>query len=345
MDEALADGVAAKGVDSHHHLWVPDPYRFPWLAKPGLDALNRPFSLADLAAAVAGTDIGTTVVVQAADDTTETGELLALADDPTESGATFRHGTLPGHSSRPRIAGVVGWLDIDDPAAPARLARLLGGPGGQRLAGIRANLRGMRDPNWLTGPIPARALRRLAAEGLSLDVLAGPPALPAVAAVAAANPELRVILDHAGHPPLGAPHGQFAAWGTSIRTLARVPNVAVKFSGLVTRAAGMRWNADDLRPVADILLTAFGEDRLLFGSDWPICLLSAPYAEVAAAAREALSGADPVRIFGANARSWYRLRSPTADRTKGRECAGLSRAAGGSGSQEAGRQPARDCPR
>src|SRR5262249_24759932 len=108
-------------------------------------------------------------------------------------------------------------------------------------------------------------------------------------------------------PPLGALPGEFAAWAESMRVLAGHPNVAVKFSGLVTRAAGVRWHAHDVRPVAEILLTAFGEDRVLFGADWPVCLLSAFYGHVAATARKALSGADPSRIFGGNARRWYRL--------------------------------------
>jgi L-fucono-1,5-lactonase len=283
-------------VDGHHHLWVPDPVRFPWLTKPGLTGLNRPFGLADLAAAAAGTGIGATVAVQAADDTAETEELLALAD-----GASVPRPGVPA------VAGVVGWLDLRDHDAPGVLARLLAGRGGPRLAGVRANLRGAPNPGWLTGPVPAAALRRLAAEGLALDVLAGPRELPAVTAVTAAHPELRVILDHAGHPPLGAPPWEFAAWAASMRALAGHSNVAVKFSGLVTRAAGLRWHAEDLHPVAEVLLTAFGEDRVLFGSDWPVCLLSASYADVAATAREALSGASPGHVFGGNARRWYRL--------------------------------------
>jgi L-fuconolactonase len=280
-------------IDSHHHLWVPDPRRYPWLSAPSLAALNRPFGTADLAAAAAGTGIGATVVVQAAEDVTETEELRA---GPAAAG--------PGLV----MAAVVGWLDLADPGAPDRLARLLAGPGGRRLAGLRANLRDTGDPGRLAGPVPAAALRRLAGEGLALDVLAGPPGLAAVTALAAAHPDLRVILDHAGHPPLGAPAAELAAWAASVRRLARHPNVAVKFSGLLTRAAGVRWDAADLRPVAETLLAAFGEDRVMFGSDWPVCLLSASYAEVAAAAREALSGADPGRVFGGNARSWYRLR-------------------------------------
>ena len=288
-------------VDSHHHLWVPDPGRFPWLAKPGLTRLNRSFGLADLAAAAAGTGIGATVVVQAADDITETEELLAQAD---KGSAHFPRA--------PTVAGVVGWLDLADHGAPGTLARLLAWPGGQRLAGVRANLRGAPFPGWLTGPAPVAALRRLAAEGLALDVLAGPRELPEVTAVTAANPGLRVILNHAGHPPLGAPSGEFAAWAASMRVLAGHPNVAVKFSGLVTRGAGTRWPAEDLRPVAEILLTAFSDDRVLFGSDWPVCLLSACYADVAATAREALSGASPARVFGGNARRWYRLADASA---------------------------------
>jgi L-fuconolactonase len=286
--------AADADIDSHHHLWVPDPRRYPWLAQPSLAALNRPFGLSDLAAAAAGTGIGATVVVQAAEDVAETGELLRAAD----GGAMVADVV---------VAGVVGWLDLADPGAPDRLAGLLAGPGGRRLAGIRANLRDVPGPGWLAGPVPAAALRQLAAEGLALDVLAGPSALATVDSVAAAHPGLRVILDHAGHPPLQAPAAEFAAWAASVGRLARHPNVAVKFSGLLTHAPGVRRAAADLRPVAETLAVTFGDDRILFGSDWPVCLLAASYAEVTAAAREALSGMDASRVFGGNARSWYRL--------------------------------------
>jgi L-fucono-1,5-lactonase len=288
----VADADA--GIDGHHHLWVPDPRRYPWLARPSLAALRCPFGLSNLAVAAAGTGIGATVVVQAAEDIAETGELLRADGDDGDDGDDAT------------VADVVGWVGLAGPGAPDQLARLLAGPGGRRLAGIRANLRDVPGPGWVAGPAPAATLRRLAAEGLALDVLAGPSALATVDAVAAAHPGLRVILDHADHPPVQAP-AEFAAWAAAVRRLARHPNVAVKFSGLLTRAPGVRWAAADLRPVAETLAVTFGDDRILFGSDWPVCLLAASYAEVTAAAREALSGMDASRIFGGNARSWYRL--------------------------------------
>lgn len=290
-------------VDSHHHLWRPDPRRYPWLAGPGLAALNRPFGRADLAAAAAGTGIGAAVVVQAADEVTETVDLLALAGSAGGRGVR----TGPG---APRVVAVVGWADLRDPGAPAWLDRLRAAPGGARLAGVRASLRGVPDPGWLAGPGPAAALRHLAARGLSLDLLAGPPALTAAGTAAAGHPGLRVILDHAGHPPL-ADRTALGAWAASVRRFARHPNTAVKFSGVWTRAPGARWDPGDLRPVAETLLEAFGPGRVMFGSDWPVCLLSASYPEVVAAARAALglAGADEQRVFGGNARAWYRLPS------------------------------------
>lgn len=269
-------------VDSHHHLWVPNPRRYPWLARPELAAVNRPFGLAGLTEATASAGIGATVVVQAADDTNETRELLRLA-----------RGTM--------VAAVVGWLDLAGPDAVAQLSRLRTGPGGERLAGLRVNLRDDADPGWLAGPVPATALHRLAAADLTLDVLAGPPALPAVATLAVAHPALRVILDHAGHPPSSADAAGFAAWETAMRRLGGCPNVAVKFSGLAGRPLAA------LRPVAETLAVAFGEGRVLFGSDWPLCLLSAGYADVVAKAREALSDLDRRLVFAANAMTWYRL--------------------------------------
>jgi L-fuconolactonase len=286
--------AGSSGVDSHHHLWRPDPRRYPWLDRPQVAALNRPFGYADLARAAAGTGIGATVVVQAADDPAETADLLADA-----GGGPIAPGGL-------RVAGVVGWVDLANPGADDVLARLRSGPGGRLLAGVRANLREAADPGWLAGPVPAAALRSLAAVGLALDVLAGSAALNEVAAAAAAHAELRIILDHAGQPPLGD-RTALDAWAVSIGRLARHPNVAVKFSGLLTRAPGTAWNPAALRPVVGTLLGAFGQDRVMFGSDWPVCLLAADYARVVVTAREALAGADTDRVFGGTARAWYRL--------------------------------------
>lgn len=167
--------------------------------------------------------------------------------------------------------------------------------------GVRANLRDVADPGWLSDPVPAAGLRRLAGLDLCLDILAGPRALPSVAAVAAAHPGLRLIVNHAGQPPLGgAPSaGAFDLWAASIRRLAGHGNVAVKFSGLLSPTTG----TGHLRPVAETLLSAFGEDRVMFGSDWPVCLLSASYRDVLAAARAVLAGAGTGRVFGGNARS------------------------------------------
>ena len=308
------------GVDSHHHLWRPDPRRHPWLFRPEVATLNRPFGYADLARAAAGTGIGATVVVQAADDPGETADLLAdagacLLDQAEGPGRTGRAagadhpggaGSPVGAGSTLQVAGVVGWVDLAGPGAADALARLRSGPGGPLLVGLRANLRQAADPSWLAGPVPAAALRSLAVLGLALDVLAGSAALDAVAATAAAHPELRIILDHAGHPPLGD-RTAMDAWAASIRRLARHPNVAVKFSGVLTRAPGTAWGPADLRPVAGTLVGAFGQDRVMFGSDWPVCLLAADYARVVVTAQEALAGADADRIFGGTARAWYRL--------------------------------------
>lgn len=286
-------GSAAGWVDAHHHFWDPRRRDHPWLAKPALAALRRRFGPTDLVEAISGSGIGATIVVQAADDAGETADLLAQAD------------------GRP-VAGVVGWVDLPHQGATTYLEEWRDTPAGDRLVGVRANLRG--PLGWApTDSTAASSLRRLAALDLTLDVLASPGSLPVVEAVAAAHPSLRVVVDHAGQPPSGGDRRPGRAsspdleWATAIRRVARRDNVAVKFSGLVTRAPGVRRDAAELRQIAETLLDAFGDDRVLFGSDWPVCLLTASHGTVLAIARAVMAGADPDRVFGGNARAWYRL--------------------------------------
>ncbi len=275
-------------IDAHHHVWDLEVRDQPWLAGPGLEPIRRSFTVDDLRPSARAAGVGATVLVQTVDVAAETPEMLALA------------------AADPLIAGVVGWTDLTSPAAAGELARLVGGPGGERLAGIRHQVQSEPDPDWLRRPDVIRGLRAVAAAGLAYDLVIRPHQLPAAAYAAAAVPGLTVVLDHAGKPEIG---GDLGRWTADIRALAALPNTMCKLSGLVTEAPrGAQPPA--FAPVADVVLGAFGAGRVMFGSDWPVCLLASEYAGVLALARSltaGLSAAEQAAVFGATAARAYQL--------------------------------------
>ena len=236
-------------------------------------------------------------MVQTVPDPAETPELLALA---ARSGQ-------PGRP--PRVAGVVGWVDLTDPGVADALAALSAAEGGDRLVGIRHLVQSEDDPQWLCRPDVRNGLRAVAAAGLAYDLLTLPHQLPAAAATARELPDLRFVLDHLSKPPIA--RGEPRPWADELRALAACPNVAAKLSGLVTEADWRTWTVADLRPYAEVALDAFGPARLMFGTDWPVCLLAADsYGDVVAAARELTAGLSEDErgdVFAGTARRWYRL--------------------------------------
>lgn len=277
-------------IDAHHHVWDLDVRDQEWITGPELAPLRRDFTAAQLAPLARAEGVGATVVVQTVADAGETPELLALAvrDD--------------------LVGAVVGWTDLTAPDVAERLARLRELPGGRYLAGIRHQVQSEPDPDWLTRPAVLRGLRAVAAAGLAYDLVVLPHQLPAAARAAAAVPELVFVLDHLGKPPVAA--GGPAPWADAVRGLASRPNVTCKLSGLVTEADRASWQLDDLRPYADTVLAAFGPDRMMFGSDWPVCTLAAGYGEVVASARaltRALSPAELTAFWSGTATRVYGL--------------------------------------
>jgi L-fuconolactonase len=275
-------------VDAHHHVWDLGVRDQPWLAGPELAPIRRTFTVDDLRPGAQAAGVGATVLVQTVTVAAETPEMLALAD------------------ADPFVAGVVGWTDLTSPAIADELARLAAGPGGGRLAGIRHQVQSEPDPGWLRRPDVIRGLRAVAAAGLAYDLVILPHQLPAASHAAAAVPGLTLVLDHAGKPRIG---GDLRGWATDIRQLAARPNTVCKLSGLVTEAPrGTRPPA--YAQVADVVLDAFGAERVMFGSDWPVCLLASDYAGVLALARSLTAGLSPAEraaVFGATAARAYRL--------------------------------------
>jgi L-fuconolactonase len=261
--------VTGRRVDAHHHLWQTSVRRHAWLDGDETAAIRRDFTPDDLRAAALGIDA--TVLVQVLPDFEESVEFLATA------------------AAEPLIAGVVGWIDLT--GSPSEdLGRLRSAPGGELLAGIRHLVQAEPDPRWLEREDVLAGLAAVRDAGLVYDLLVLPRQLPAATAAVRALPELTFVLDHLAKPPIAS--GQLEPWATELATLAKEPNVVAKLSGLVTEA-GRPWRAEDLRPYAETALTAFGPDRLMLGSDWPVCLLAGTYAEVMDAADSLLAGLTP----------------------------------------------------
>ncbi|WP_425576432.1 amidohydrolase family protein [Streptomyces glaucosporus] len=259
-----------------------------WLAADGLAPLRRNFLLADLVPEAAAAGVDATVVVQTVTVPEETPELLALAD-----------------ADNP-VAGVVGWTDLTSPGVADALAGLRERPGGDRLVGIRHQVQGEPDPRWLLRPDVARGMRALSEAGLVHELVVLPHQLPAAVEAAAAHPDLVFVLDHLGKPPVA--DGRSEPWAGDLRRLAGLPNTVCKLSGLVTEARRDAWTVADLRPFADTALEAFGPRRLMFGSDWPVCLLAASYGRVVDTARALtahLAPAERAEVFGGTAARVY----------------------------------------
>lgn len=286
MDEGTAPVTLR--VDAHHHVWDLRRRPQPWI--DDLPPLRRSFSFDDLEPDLVDARIDATVLVHTVASIEETFELLALA------------------AQRPRVAGVVGWFDLVSPDLADEIGRARRAPGGRYLVGARHQLQEEPDPRWLARPEVRDGLRTLAAHGLTYDLVVSAHQLPLVLDTVRALPEVRFVLDHAGKPPIAG--GELSDWRRDLAALSRSANLAVKLSGLVTEADWARWTVERLRPVADRVLEYFGPDRTMFGSDWPVCLLAAPYQRVVEASRELVAGLDESgrrHVWGATAAHWYGL--------------------------------------
>jgi len=273
-------------IDAHYHVWDLSVRDQDWISGPEMAAIRRDFSLDDLRPAARAAGVTATVLVQTVTVPDETPEMLALA------------------AADPLVAAVVGWTDLTSPAVADDLARLAALPGGRALAGIRHQVQSEPDPDWLRRPDVIRGLRAVAAAGLCYDLLVLPHQLPAACYAAAAVPGLTMVLDHAAKPPVG---GDLASWADGLRALAARPNTVCKLSGLVSQAPADTPQSAFV-PVADAILNEFGPQRTMFGSDWPVCLLAAGYAEVvrlAAFLTGGLSAADQAAVFTQTAARVY----------------------------------------
>lgn len=272
-------------IDAHQHFWRLDRGDYGWLT-PKLARLYRDFGPNDLAPLLATAGIDQTILVQAAPTIAETEYMLSLAD---------AHGF---------IRGVVGWVDFDSPAAPEALSRLAQHP---KLVGVRPMIQDIADANWMLKPSLAPAFDAVIAEGLAFDALVFPRHLQPLLRLAERRPELRIVIDHGAKPAIA--ERSFQPWADEIATIARESSAYCKLSGLALEA-GRRWTVDALRRYVDHLIACFGPERLIWGSDWPVCTLAASYGDWLAASKELLahlSEDERTAVFGGAAQTFYRL--------------------------------------
>jgi L-fuconolactonase len=278
-------------VDAHHHLWDPDVGTYDWMTG-GYAPLRRLYGVDDLVRAIGQTGVEVTVVVQVRHDVLETFELLALAGP-----------------DRP-VRGVVGWLDLTEPdRITDQVEAFRSSPNGSALVGIRHLVQDEPDPEWLLRQSVQESLDTLGRLGLAYDLVIRPAQLAASVETARAHPTTRFVLDHIAKPRMAA-GATDPEWERFMPSLAELPNVWCKLSGLVTEADWVHWAIDDIRPYADRIYDWFGEDRLLFGSDWPVCEVAATYGQVFDLVGELLAGVTETaraKIMGENATAVYRI--------------------------------------
>jgi L-fuconolactonase len=296
----VTDDIAV--VDTHQHFWDLTAHDQPWLRQAGYPQLLRNFGPGDLRPLARAAGVSATVVVQTLIHPAETPELLEIA------------------AAEDLVAGVVGWVDLLDPAAAGALAALQARPDGAWLRGIRHPLL-VEDDEWLRQPAALRGLAAVEAAELCFDVVVRPSQLPAAIAAARARPGLTFVLDHLGNPDLSSGLRPDEGWLRAITELAALPNTVCKLSGILGEPApaghdpgpgepGPGPAVVHLVPWYDAVLQAFGPGRLMFGSDWPVCTVSAPYHSVLSAARALtaeLSAAERRELFARTARRVYRL--------------------------------------
>ncbi|MGW5656815.1 amidohydrolase family protein [Streptomyces humi] len=281
-------------VDAHHHVWDLDRRPQPWLDEPGHEPIRRSHGIDDLRRAadrpLAGRRLTSTVVVQCVTSVAETAELLDLA------------------AQDPLLGAVVGWADLTSPAVGDVLDELRSKPGGGYLRALRHLVQGESEPQWLQQPSVERGLRAVQHRGLGYDVLIRSHQFDQAIRLAQRFPDLPLVLDHAGKPPVGQP--SLPDWARDVRALARYPQVRCKVSGLITEADHYTWTFDDIRPVWDTLLAAFGPERLMFGSDWPVCVLAGGWSRWAATVEHLLDDCSPHErhaVLCETATAFYRL--------------------------------------
>jgi L-fuconolactonase len=276
-------------VDAHHHFWRYSPAEYGWI-DDRMATIRRDFLPADLQREMRAAGVDAVVSVQARQSVEETRWLLDLA------------------TQNPFIAGVVGWVPLVSPSVAAALAQFAAHP---KLVAIRHVLQDEPDPRFMLRTDFQAGIRSLRAFNLTYDILIYERHLPQTAELVDRHPEQPFVIDHMAKPLIK--ERTIEPWVRGMRELARRPHVCCKLSGMVTEIGRPHWSIADLRPYVDVVLDAFGPERVLFGSDWPVCLVACGYPcwmEIVQELIAPLSPTERAAILGDNARRVYRLKGP-----------------------------------
>ncbi len=276
-------------IDSHHHFWHYTEADYGWIP-PEWSLIRRDFLPAELHQEISAAGVDGVVSVQARQSLEETDWLLDLA------------------ASHSFVRGVVGWVPLIAPDLEAHLDRLAAHPAAAKLRAFRHVLQAEPDDAYMLRDDFNRGIATLARRGLAYDVLILEKHLPYTLAFVDRHPDATFVLDHIAKPRIAA--GELEPWAKNLRELARRPHVACKLSGLVTEADVTSWTPAQLQPYLDVVLEAFGPSRLLFGTDWPVCLAGVDYARwksIIEASVAGLSATEKDAVLGGNAQRLYRL--------------------------------------
>lgn len=274
-------------IDSHQHFWHYNPKELVWM-NDKMDVLKTDYLPDDLKPLMSDTNIDGTVAVQARQNLDETEWLLELAD------------------SNGFIKGIVGWVDLRSDAVTAQLKTYASHP---KFVGVRHVVHDEPDDRFMLDDKFLQGIAELKAFDLTYDLLLFPKHIPIAIEVVKQFPEQKFVLDHIAKPFIK--DGTLEPWSPDIRELATYDNVYCKVSGMVTEARWKDWKQADYTPYLDVVFESFGVDRIMFGSDWPVCTLSGTYQEVVEIVRdyvERLSEDEQNRIMGANASQFYHLK-------------------------------------
>lgn len=274
-------------IDSHQHYWKASRGDYHWMT-PQVPVLCRDYLPSDLHSALARHGIEKTIVVQAAQTVAETDFLLDLA------------------AADNSIAGVVGWLDMESPDFPRQFEHYRKCA---KFIAIRPMLQDIPDDRWILRPSVLAALQIIAAADFPFEFLTYPRHLPFMLEALDAVPGLRAVIDHISKPEIRA--GKLEPWKGLMTQAAQHKNLYCKLSGMITEADHDHWSANNLRPYVEHVVECFGPDRIMFGSDWPVCLLAGSYDQVIGALHEILASALDAeaerKLFGTNAARFYKI--------------------------------------
>jgi L-fuconolactonase len=274
-------------IDAHQHFWRYNPKRDAWITD-SMPTLRRDYLPQDLKFELDRNEIDATVSVQADSSETETDFLLDLAEQ-----YSF-------------IAGVVGWVDLRAPNVPERLEHY---SGFEKLRGFRHIVQSEPDDHFLVRDDIVRGIGYLHQFGFTYDILIYSNQMPAALELMERLPEQPFVIDHIGKPPIR--QGEITAWAGYLRAMASNPMAYCKISGLITEADWKTWRPGDFRPYLDVVFEAFGTDRILFGSDWPVCLLAGTYRSVKDLVMDYMGDLprpEQEKVMGANAERFYSLK-------------------------------------